>query len=81
MTDQELADKLAGILLYNELSDKAKSVIDNAYVELSVTRWCDDCKHKDTCERYREEMQSPRASFFQGCMGGYEQDDTRGEKE
>ena len=34
MTDQELADKLAEILLYNELSDKAKSVIDNAYMEL-----------------------------------------------
>lgn len=38
-----------------------------------MTRWCDDCKHKDICERYKEEMQSPRASFFQGCLGGYEQ--------
>lgn len=34
MTDKELADKLAEILFYNDLSDKAKSVIDNAYVEL-----------------------------------------------
>lgn len=34
MTDQELADKLAEILLYNVLSEKAENVIDRAYMEL-----------------------------------------------
>ena len=42
-----------------------------------MTRWCDDCKYKDTCERYKEEMKSPRVSFFQGCLGGYEQEDMK----
>ena len=46
-----------------------------------MTRWCDDCRHKDTCERYKEEMKSPRASFFQGCLGGYEQEDMKGSTE
>ena len=34
MTDQELADKLAEILLYNVLSEKAENVIDMAYMKL-----------------------------------------------
>ena len=38
MTDQELADKLAEILFYNELSEKAKNVIDNAYIELKENK-------------------------------------------
>ena len=38
MTDQELADKLAEILFYNELSEKAKNVIDNAYIALKENK-------------------------------------------
>ena len=34
MTDQELANKLSEILLYNELSEKAEHIIDKAYMEL-----------------------------------------------
>ena len=34
MTDKELANKLSEILLYNELSDKAENIIDNAVMEL-----------------------------------------------
>lgn len=38
MTDQELAEKLAEILFYNELSEKAKNIIDNAYIELTENK-------------------------------------------
>ena len=38
MTDKELANKLAEILIYNELSEKAKNVIVNAYLELTITK-------------------------------------------
>ena len=40
-----------------------------------MTQWCDDCKHKSTCKKYKEEMQLPSAKFFLGCLGGYEQTD------
>jgi len=36
MTDKELANKLAEILIYNELSEKAKNVIVNAYLDLEL---------------------------------------------
>ena len=39
-----------------------------------MTRWCDNCKNKETCKKYKEEMQSPMSKFFQGCLGGYEED-------
>ena len=42
MSDQELADKLAEILLYNEVSEKAKNIIDKAYMELR-------CKENKEC--------------------------------
>ncbi len=38
MTDKELADKLAEIIFYNELSEKAKNIIDNAYIELKENK-------------------------------------------
>ena len=57
MKDQELADKLAEILFYNELSEKAKNIIDNAYIELKesderMIATCDNCNNKNTehCE-------------------------------
>ena len=34
MSDKELANKLSEILLYNELSDKAQDIIDNAVMAL-----------------------------------------------
>ena len=38
MTDTELADKLAEILFYNELSEKAQNIIDNAYIALKENK-------------------------------------------
>ena len=46
-----------------------------------MTRWCDDCKNKETCKKYNEEMQLPSAWLFLGCLGGYEHEDIRGKEE
>lgn len=45
-----------------------------------MTRWCDNCKNRETCKKYKEEMQSPMSKFFQGCLGGYEEDKTNSAK-
>ena len=42
-----------------------------------MTRLCDNCNDKDTCKIYKEEMKSPRASFFQGCLGGFEENNDK----
>lgn len=46
----------------------------------SMTRWCDNCKNRETCKKYKEEMQSPMSRFFQGCLGGYEEDKSKAVK-
>lgn len=45
MTDIELANRLSEILLYNELSDKAKAIIDEAYMRLKDP--CNNCQEFD----------------------------------
>lgn len=45
-----------------------------------MAQWCDDCKHKSSCKKYKEEMQSPMAKFLLGCLGSYEQMDKEEKK-